>query len=99
MNHIIDSWTFFSNHAHIYFLIALEEEITVREIALKVGITERSVLGILKELEEENYIQRMKVGRNNKYKIVPKKVLKHPLESNVRLQDLVDLIRNAKQSD
>jgi DNA-binding MarR family transcriptional regulator len=90
-------WTFFSNHGHIYFILASNEDITVREIALKVGITERSVLGIIQEIEEAGYIKREKIGRSNRYKIVPKKMLRHPLESNVQIKDLVEIIKSAKK--
>ena len=88
-------WTFFSNYAHIYFLLALEENLTVREISQRVGITERSALAIIHDLEEDKYINRTKAGRNNIYKIIPNKSLKHPLESKVRLKDIVELIKNA----
>ena len=88
------NWTFFSNHAHVYFLVAKQEGITLREVALNVGITERSVLGIIQDLEEAGYIKREKVGRSNKYKIIPKKTLRHSLESNVKLEDLLGLIGN-----
>lgn len=96
MKHAEQSWTFFSNHGHVYFLLATNDDIVVREIAHKVGITERSVLGILQNLEDAGYIHRQKIGRSNKYKIVPKKTLRHPLESDVLLKDLVDLIKVAK---
>lgn len=96
VSQIDPGWTFFSNHGHIYFLLATNEDIVVREIALRVGITERSVMGLLQDLEEAGYIKRQKVGRTNKYKIVPKKTLRHPLESNVLLKDLVTLINDAK---
>ncbi len=86
-------WTFFRNHGHVYFLIAGNKEIIVREIANKVGITERSVIGIIQDLEEAGYITREKVGRTNHYKIVPQKTLRHPLESNVLLKDIVNLIK------
>ncbi len=91
-------WTFFSNHGHIYFLLATNENIVLREVALKVGITERSVLGIVQDLEEAGFIKREKTGRSNKYKIVAKKTLRHPLESNVQLKDLTQLIQEAKKS-
>lgn len=90
-------WTFFSNHGHVYFLLATNEDIVVREMALMVGITERSIMGILQDLEASGYIKREKVGRSNRYKIVAKKTLRHPLESNVLLKDLVHLIKEAKQ--
>lgn len=96
MNKTEAGWTFFSNYGHVYFLIASNEEIVVREIALRVGITERSVLGIIQELEEAGYIKREKVGRSNRYKVVSRKTLRHPLESNVQLKDLVELIKKAK---
>ncbi len=91
------NWTFFSNHSHVYFLLATNADIVVREIALNVGITERSVMGILQDLEQAGYIEREKVGRTNKYKIIPKKTLRHPLESNVLLKDLVKLIKEAQK--
>ena len=90
-------WTFFSNHGHVYFLLAIDEGIVVREIALKVGITERSVMGILQDLDDAGYIKREKVGRSNRYQLVSKKTLRHPLESNVLLKDLVLLIKEARK--
>tara|TARA_Y100001935_G_C17308246_1_gene513866 strand:+ start:2647 stop:2958 length:312 start_codon:yes stop_codon:yes gene_type:complete len=95
-NHDEINWTFFSNHGHVYFLLAANENLVVREIALKVGITERSVLGIIQDLEDAGYVKREKIGRSNRYKIVSKKTLRHPLESNVQLKDLVQLLKNAK---
>lgn len=90
------NWTFFSNHGHVYFLLAANPDIVLREVAMKVGITERSVLGIVHDLEEAGYIKKEKQGRTNRYKMVPRKTLRHPLESNVQLKDLVDLIRHEK---
>ena len=89
-------WTFFSNYGHIYFLLATNEDIMVREIASRVGLTERSVLAIIQELEETGYITKEKVGRTNRYKIIPNKTLRHPLESNVQLKELIQLIKDAK---
>lgn len=87
------NWTFFSNHGHVYFLLATNEDIILREVANKVGITERSVLGIVQDLEVAGYIKREKVGRSNKYKILSKKTLRHPLESSVKLGELVRLLK------
>ena len=54
--------------------------------------TERTVHWILQDLEDAGYIKRGKVGRTNKYKISPKKKLRHPLESEVKLSDLISLL-------
>ena len=91
------SWTFFSNHAHVYLLLATEQAIVVREIAARVGLTERSIMGILQDLEESGYIARERVGRSNKYTILQGKTLRHSLESDVELKDLIHLIQEAKK--
>lgn len=93
---IRDHWTFFSNHGHVYFIIALEDDVVVREIAQKVGITERAVLNIIQDLEDAGYIVREKVGRTNKYKVLPDKTLRHPLENSVQLSKLTKILKNSK---
>jgi DNA-binding Lrp family transcriptional regulator len=85
-------WTFFSNHGHVYFLLAAQEGVTIREVANRVGLTERAVIGIIGDLVEAGYIRREKVGRNNRYFPEPDRTLRHPLEANVQLHDLRRLI-------
>jgi DNA-binding MarR family transcriptional regulator len=50
------SWTFLSNHGHILIHLHNHPDSLVREIADEVGITERSALSILSDLEEGGYI-------------------------------------------
>lgn len=95
MSQVEPGWTFLSNHGHVYFLLAVDQNIVVREIASKVGITERFALSIIQDLENAGYIKREKVGRSNHYTILPKKNLRHPLESKVQLKNLVSLIEKA----
>ena len=45
-----ESWTFLTNHAHVLLAIAAEPEIRVRDIAERVGITERAAHRIVAEL-------------------------------------------------
>jgi len=42
------SWTFLTNHAHTLILLAAESELPLREVALRVDITERAVGDLLK---------------------------------------------------
>jgi DNA-binding Lrp family transcriptional regulator len=88
-------WTFFSNHGHIYFLLASKKNLSLREIANLVGITERTVIAIVQDLVDSGFIIKTKVGRSNQYRIVPRKNLRHPLESKVRLKDLIHLIEES----
>jgi len=64
----------------------------LREVAIKVGITERAVQRIVQELEEERYIHRHKVGRKNQYEVLGDQPLRHPLESYRSIGDLLRLV-------
>jgi predicted transcriptional regulator len=87
------SWTFFSNHGHIYFLIANQSDITKREISSMVGISERAVSGILKDLVDDGYIKQIKLGRKNNYSVIKNKKLRHNLEDNISLSRLIEVFK------
>ena len=57
------SWTFLTNHAHVLLAIAEDHDVRLRDIADRVGVTERAVQGILTDLEEGGYIVRERVGQ------------------------------------
>ncbi len=65
----MSGWTFVTSHGSVLACIARSERITAREIAHKVGITERSVLRIIADLEAEGYLVRRRDGRVNQYEI------------------------------
>lgn len=85
-------WTFFSNHAHVLVCLARDSEQSLREVALKVGITERAVQRIVSDLEMGGYIEREKCGRRNHYVIHPEIALRHPLESHRTIGDLLNVV-------
>ncbi len=83
------SWTFLTNHAHVLLCISMGEELTAREMALRVGITERSVQAILTDLTAEGYLIKSKVGRRNVYDVNFDGRLRHPLEASHTVGELV----------
>jgi DNA-binding Lrp family transcriptional regulator len=62
-------WTFITNHGLVLASIAKNPEKTAREISSDIGITERTTHKIIIDLERDGYIERVKVGRNNTYRI------------------------------
>lgn len=85
-------WTFFSNHTHVLVCLARDAEQPLREVALKVGITERAVQRIVAELEARGYLERKKWGRRNHYVIHHELALRHPLESHRTIGDLLNVV-------
>jgi DNA-binding IclR family transcriptional regulator len=86
------TWTFLSNHTHVLVCLAAEGDQTVRDIAQKVGITERAVLRIVSELEEGGVLARERDGRRNRYSIAFEAPLRHPLESHCSIGELLALV-------
>lgn len=88
-------WTFLTNHAHVLILLARNPSMVLREVAALVGITERAVQRIIADLEEESIIEREKVGRQNHYRVLGDKPLRHPIESHRTVADLLRAITGA----
>ncbi|MGB0647317.1 MAG: helix-turn-helix transcriptional regulator [Bradymonadia bacterium] len=86
----MSSWTFLSNHAHVLLSLHQDHDLRMRDLALKVGITERAVQRIIHELVEENYVTVNRIGRRNHYEPNLNATLRHPLESGVTIAQFFD---------
>lgn len=82
-------WTFLTNHAHVLVCIATTDDATGRDIAARVGITERSVQGIVSDLVAEGYVVRTREGRRNRYALNPDLPLRHPIERDHTVGELL----------
>ena len=88
-----ETWTFLTNHSHVLFCLSEDPELVLREIAEKVVITERSVQRIVKELEQEGFLEKERVGRRNRYKLILKRELRHKLEKHTTIEDVINVLR------
>jgi DNA-binding Lrp family transcriptional regulator len=89
---ISHGWTILTNHAHVLAVLQLDPEKVLREVAIEVGITERAVQRIIQDLEEGGFIERERVGRQNRYHIPKRQSLRHPIEADRKIGDLLKLI-------
>lgn len=90
------SWTFLTNHAHVLMSIAAEPELRMRDVAIRVGITERAVQRIVAELEQGGYLTITREGRRNRYDVNPDLPLRHAVESHRTIGQLMDLVLGGK---
>jgi len=86
-------WTLLTNHAHVLVCLSRDSTQRMRNIALLVGVTERAVQRIVKELTADGFIVVSKVGRNNHYSVNDRLPLRHPLEAHRTVRDLLALVR------
>ena len=98
-NPVFPRWTFLSNHAHVLAVLHSNPEMVLRNVAIKVGITERAVQRIIQELEQEGFIERERVGRRNRYVVFVDKPLRHPIETHCKIGDLLNLIEEPRNRD
>ncbi len=91
----VSSWTFLTNHTHVLLCLSREPTRRMRDIAQDVGITERAVQRIIAELEQAGYVERRREGRRNEYTINRNKQLRHPLEQDCRIGQLLELLEDA----
>ncbi len=85
-------WTFLTNHAHVLVCIARDPGIRLRDVAERVGITERATQGIVSDLVEAGYVTRTRVGRRNQYAVNADLPLRHPLEQEQVIGTLLDVV-------
>jgi Mn-dependent DtxR family transcriptional regulator len=85
-------WTFLTNHAHVLIVIAEDPNVRLRDLAARVGITERAVQKIIAELEQGGYLTHTRLGRRNVYRLRANLPLRHPLERHRTVSVLLQLV-------
>lgn len=86
-------WTFLTNHAHVLLCVARDPGIRHREVADRVGITERAAQRIVGDLVEAGYLERTRQGRRNRYRLNPELPLRHPLERGHRVGEILSVLQ------
>ena len=96
MSHVnpepLRSWTFLSNHSHVLICLATDPSMRMRDIASRVGITERAVQRIIADLQDAGAVERSREGRQNRYTINLDLPLRHPLEAHRTIGSIIEAV-------
>ena len=84
-------WTFFTNHFLVLACVAQSPDLRVRDIAARVGITERATQAILSDLANDGYLERIRVGRRNRYKVRRGAHFRHPVVRGATVGDVLNV--------
>jgi DeoR/GlpR family transcriptional regulator of sugar metabolism len=85
-------WTFLTNHAHVLLCISRDADIRIRDLAQRVGITERAAQRILTDLVEHGYLERSREGRRNHYAVRSDLPMRHPVEQSHQVGELLQVL-------
>lgn len=86
------TWTFLTNHGHVLLAIASDPDARIRDIAERIGITERAAQRIVGELASGGYLKVSRVGRRNHYTVVGKGRFRHPSLREHQIGDLLGVL-------
>jgi hypothetical protein len=88
----VESWNFLTNHARVLLCIAHDPDARLRDIAASLGITERSVYGIVTDLTAAGYVVKHKDGRRNLYQIQAHLPLPEPASQEPAIGEVLALL-------
>ncbi|MGW0801600.1 MarR family transcriptional regulator [Nonomuraea sp. NPDC002799] len=92
------TWTFLTHHARVLVEIARDPGVRLRDIATSVGITERAVQGIVRDLYEAGYLTRDRIGRRNHYNLNLDQHFRYPTEAGLPVRLLIDMFSRRDMS-
>ncbi|MFM8763057.1 MAG: winged helix-turn-helix domain-containing protein [Solirubrobacterales bacterium] len=85
-------WTFLTNHAHVLICIAQDPNARLRDVADRVGITERAAQRIVADLVDAGYLERSREGRRSSSRLNPDLPLRHPIEREHSIGEVIELL-------
>lgn len=90
-------WTFLTNHGHVLVYLYRYPNAKISQISSAIGITERSTLTIVRDLEDQGYVSKLKVGRRNTYQVNADLQFRHPAEAGHRIEELLQIFAAGAQ--
>jgi predicted ArsR family transcriptional regulator len=85
-------WRFVTNHTQVLLCVARDDDVRLRDVAEKVGITERAAQRIVADLVEAGFVERKKIGRRNHYSVDRSAKMRHPAQVDQEIGELLDLL-------
>jgi DNA-binding IclR family transcriptional regulator len=86
------TWTFLTNHAQVLLCLADTPDIRLRDVAERVGITERATQRILADLTEAGYVKTERMGRRNRYTVDRQHAMRHSAQLGHRVGALLEAL-------
>ena len=88
-------WGFLTNHGRVLLCIAHDPDARLRDIAASLGITDRSVHGIVTDLTAAGYVIKHRDGRRNRYQIQAHLPLPEPATQEPAIGEVLALLAGA----
>ena len=85
-------WHFLTNHTQVLLCLVRDPDVRLRDVAERVGITERAAQRILADLIDAGFVTRERLGRRNRYLINRHGQMRHPAQEGQEIEGLLELL-------
>ena len=101
----MDGWGFLTNHARALMHIARHPDVRLRDLAVALGVTERTAFGLVADLTDAGYVIKERDGRRNRYHVQPQLPVRDTIVDDRTIGDVLPLAqrgpaaRNRRSTD
>ena len=85
-------WTFLSSHGSVLVEVARDPDALVRDIAARVGLTDRQAYRVLADLRAEGYLLGERVGSRIHYRVDETRPLRHSALAHRKVGELLAVL-------
>lgn len=79
----------YTNHGLVLMRIAVNPDVTLSQIAFDIGIRERAAYLIVRDLANDGFIEKRKIGRRNAYRVNVQRVLDYEPLPELTVRDQI----------
>jgi DNA-binding MarR family transcriptional regulator len=87
------NWDLLASHGLVLIWLARRPDSTVHEAAQVLGLTERRITRIIRDLVDAGFLTRRRVGRCNTYSLEPGVHFRHPVAADLKVECLLAVSR------
>ena len=88
----MSEWHLLTNHANVLLCVTEEPDVRLKDLALRIGISERAVKRIVADLENAGYISRERQGRRNHYLVHGEAAIAGPMTRGMQVSVLLSAL-------
>ena len=93
---VMSEWSFLTNHSRVLLCIAHDPGMRLHDIAITLGITERTAFAIVDDLIAAGYVVKDKEGRRNRYSIQTELPLGESVGRERTIGEVLELLADAQ---
>src|SRR5262245_12876148 len=94
-----NNWTLISSHGLVLLYLGRHPDSTIKQTADAIGLTERRVSELIRDLLQSGLMQKARCGRRNTYSLNPRGHFRHPSVEHLPVGLLLEALAQGASSE